>query len=107
MSRPDFASWCEVARPTRPQPQTIACPVSRSISRSIRRLPQRSAKWPSTIDSSKVVRVYSTAPTPTRANTIVKIFSPDPNGTTSRNPMVVTVVTDWYAASSGSIPKSM
>ena len=41
------------------------------------------------------VNVYSTDDTPTAMSTIVKIFSPVPNGASSRNPTVVTVVIVW------------
>ena len=53
-----------------------------------------------------VVKVYSTVPTPQMITTIVNHCSAAPNGSTSRKPTVVIVVTVWYRASSGAMPRA-
>ncbi len=72
----------------------------------MRRLPTYSPNWPSTTSCTTSVKVYSTVPTPQTMTAIVNHCSAAPNGSTSLNPTVVMVVTVWYSASSGAMPRS-
>ncbi len=95
MSCPASARSWATARPTRPQPQTTVCPLRLPICLSMRRLPNKSRSWPSTTSCTDRVKAYNTVPTPVMMRTIANHFSAVPNGWTSSNPTVVTVVTVW------------